>query len=576
MQIKGEFMLFNLSEFKDWLFKQSFTREINLIQMHHTWSPNYSNFNGNNHFALVESMKEYHVKTAGFSTIAQNITIYPDGMIMVCRPFNKAPAGIRGANANGLCIENIGNFDIGKDTMTAEHKEAIIFVTAVLCMKLKLTPSIDSITYHHWWDLNTGIRVLDNTSGHVTKSCPGTNFFSGNTTTAAKTNFYPLVINKINELTNPQPIVKTGYTTMRMYDSDIHIYTTNTDEDVDVTLGQQGKLEKLSTITEADKVITAKINGGFFNLDGSSEHLGTFVDEGKYYNSSNPVFIDFVYYNDGHTEVKFLKDTNEIAYAQGHAKWAIGTSWSLVVDGKINIINAEKIDHSKQKHPRTLLGQKKDGSFVFVVVQGRTANNAGVNAQQSADIMFKLGCWNAVNLDGGGSSEMIVQNQIKNKPSDGVERKVGSAIIAYKKNVNSVNKESEVVSMVLRKGDNGEAVSNLQTNLNKLGYTLVVDGDFGGKTEAAVIDFQGKHNLGADGIVGEKTKAAIETALKALLPFADWENVSDWAKPAVKKVKELGIMVGDANGNFNPKETLTREQYALTIYNVLKLLGKVE
>ena len=70
---------------------------------------------------------------------------------------------------------------------------------------------------------------------------------------------YIQYINNMNDLT--------GYSTIRMYDSTVHIYETNIDnEDVDVTLGKEGKLEKLSDITESDKNITAKINGGFLIL----------------------------------------------------------------------------------------------------------------------------------------------------------------------------------------------------------------------------------------------------------------------------------------------------------------------
>ncbi|KNY25018.1 phosphodiester glycosidase family protein [Pseudobacteroides cellulosolvens] len=514
MQVNKQFILMNRDEFKNWLFKQTFNRKISIIQQHHTYEPSYNDFNGKNHFELAIGMDNYHEDNLNYNDIAQNITIFPDGMIMICRPFDTVPAGILGANQNALCIENIGNFDINKDIMTMEQKESIIFVTATLCLKFNIVPSIDTITYHHWWDLSSGKRILDK-SGN-TKTCPGTNFFGGNTTISAKTNFIPLVLNKIGDdnimINNINSKSLIGYRKIRMYDSDVHVYETNKDEDVDVTLGQAGKLEQLSNITDPNKYIVAKTNGGFFNLNGSCEHLGTFVDEGKYYTPSNPIFIDFIYYKDGHTEVKFLKDINEVAYVQGNSKWTIGTSWSLVINGEINIINADKIDHSCQKHPRTLLGQKKDGTFILVVVQGRTSNSLGVNAQQSADIMYKLGCYNAVNLDGGGSSEMIVSDQIKNIPTDGTERKIGSAILVYNKN-KKVDNTIYKITPTIKKGNKGDNVVNLQKSLNKLGYSLVTDGDFGNKTDMAVRDFQKRKGLVVDGVVGSNT---INTILKCL------------------------------------------------------------
>jgi peptidoglycan hydrolase-like protein with peptidoglycan-binding domain len=61
----------------------------------------------------------------------------------------------------------------------------------------------------------------------------------------------------------------------------------------------------------------------------------------------------------------------------------------------------------------------------------------------------------------------------------------------------------------LKKGSKGNDVKTLQTALNKYGYKLTADGDFGKLTDAAVRDFQLGHRLNADGIVGVKTWAAL-------------------------------------------------------------------
>ena len=47
---------------------------------------------------------------------------------MICRSLNTIPAGIKGANTYGVCIENIGNFDKGKDTMTPAQRNSIALV----------------------------------------------------------------------------------------------------------------------------------------------------------------------------------------------------------------------------------------------------------------------------------------------------------------------------------------------------------------------------------------------------------------------------------------------------------------
>lgn len=202
LNMQGQYILLTRDEFKNWLFNNQFSRKIHLIQEHHTWAPSYKHFNGLNHFSLLKGMENFHVNDMGWKNIAQNITTFPDGTIAISRPFDMAPDGSMGpkAHANGIAIENVGNFDIGFDQMTKEHRETILYLNALLCIKFGLTPSIDTITYHHWWDMRTGERVLDNSEGHSVKTCPGTGFFGGNSTTAAKTHFYPLVKRKMEEI----------------------------------------------------------------------------------------------------------------------------------------------------------------------------------------------------------------------------------------------------------------------------------------------------------------------------------------------------------------------------------------
>lgn len=72
-------------------------------------------------------------------------------------------------------------------------------------------------------------------------------------------------------------------------------------------------------------------------------------------------------------------------------------------------------------------------------------------------------------------------------------------------NVQSVSNPYKLTDSIIKKGSKGESVKWLQYELNKHGYKLSVDGDFGAKTEAAVKDFQSKNKLVVDGIVGKNT-----------------------------------------------------------------------
>lgn len=195
METQGRFILMNIDEFGQWLSTNQFARVIKLVQNHHTYIPNYSHFRGSNHFQLLQGMENSHIQR-GFAEIAQNLTTFPDGTIAFCRALDKIPAGIKGANQYGICIENLGYFDTGGDTMTDEQKTTIIKANAFLCKKFNLTPGADTIVYHHWYDLNTGLFTGGTGS---TKSCPGTNFFGGNTVQDCKDNFIPLVQAEMDE-----------------------------------------------------------------------------------------------------------------------------------------------------------------------------------------------------------------------------------------------------------------------------------------------------------------------------------------------------------------------------------------
>ena len=85
--------------------------------------------------------------------------------------------------------------------------------------------------------------------------------------------------------------------------------------------------------------------------------------------------------------------------------------------------------------------------------------------------------------------------------------------------------------MLLGEGSAGEAVRDLQRNLAALGHPLAIDGIFGRETEKAVRAFQRDHSLGADGIAGPRTLAAVRQAL----PFGEagggwWQAMQAWAR----------------------------------------------
>lgn len=195
METKFDFTKRSISEFENWIANFKVARTVLYLQQHHTWSPNYTLFDGNNHFELQKSMKDYHVHHNGWMDIGQHFTIFPDGSIITGRSLEVSPACILGNNANAICIENLGNFDIDKDVMTTQQRDGIIRATAAICKKFSIPVNTDKIVYHHWFNLSTGER---NNGTQNNKSCPGTNFFGGNTVEACQANFLPLVLEALN------------------------------------------------------------------------------------------------------------------------------------------------------------------------------------------------------------------------------------------------------------------------------------------------------------------------------------------------------------------------------------------
>lgn len=83
------------------------------------------------------------------------------------------------------------------------------------------------------------------------------------------------------------------------------------------------------------------------------------------------------------------------------------------------------------RHPRTAIGVRKDGTLVLATVDGRQPKKSvGMTLAELTALMWELGCAEAMNLDGGGSTTMVIRNKIVNSVSDATgERPVSDALI---------------------------------------------------------------------------------------------------------------------------------------------------
>lgn len=113
-------------------------------------------------------------------------------------------------------------------------------------------------------------------------------------------------------------------------------------------------------------------------------------------------------------------------------------SGPLLIDDTVDM-PLDSISFNTNRHPRTMVGITGNGRLLFVVVDGRQPGYAdGMSLFELRALAHSLGCTDALNLDGGGSTTMVVagegSNGVVNRPSGKVERPVPSILFVRSNN----------------------------------------------------------------------------------------------------------------------------------------------
>jgi hypothetical protein len=106
---------------------------------------------------------------------------------------------------------------------------------------------------------------------------------------------------------------------------------------------------------------------------------------------------------------------------------AMGGNWILVKEGKPNPALS-----LARRDPRTAIGWNQRHLFLVVVDGRQSGLSAGMTPSELAEYLAGLGCQNAMNLDGGGSSTLWLEGQVRNSPSEGIQRRVANALLVVK------------------------------------------------------------------------------------------------------------------------------------------------
>ena len=115
-------------------------------------------------------------------------------------------------------------------------------------------------------------------------------------------------------------------------------------------------------------------------------------------------------------------------------KQAVGGGPWILKDGKRFIdLEAEGMgtSFSTTRHPRTAVGTTADGKLMMVTVDGRQSISAGISLPELSELMKRLGCVNAINLDGGGSTTMAIRGIVANSISGSDERAVANGLLVF-------------------------------------------------------------------------------------------------------------------------------------------------
>ena len=242
----------------------------------------------------------------------------------------------------------------------------------------------------------------------------------------------------------------------------------NNDPNIDVNVVVSDDLDRKETLSQFSKNNNATIvvNGGYFLTDNNpSEHVGLLYvnnqtvspalkslirNNRRYFTARGALgFLDnkgidiawvtskndsLFYFpepigNSPDNPVDSFDYTNSLFWDVDDA---IHAGPVLIHNGEIRITTNEEVFFGSsipEIHPRTAAGYRKNGDPILLVVDGRQINSRGVDLMELAIIMKDLDCVEAINLDGGGSSAMVVDGKLINRPSGtSNQREVMSAI----------------------------------------------------------------------------------------------------------------------------------------------------
>lgn len=201
------------------------------------------------------------------------------------------------------------------------------------------------------------------------------------------------------------------------------------------SVGRRRTSALLSALADTIAVLGG-VNADFFRFDPPGVPTGLLVARGIMLTppSARPVFaVDSM----GTPQIAVFRIDPTGRLAPFHPLEAVGGHPVLVREGELSAEARDSNAFAVTRHPRTAVGLTADGRVLLVVVDGRQpGRSVGMSLRELGGLMLALGARDALNLDGGGSTTLVVRGagragglQVANSPSDSAgERPVGDAL----------------------------------------------------------------------------------------------------------------------------------------------------
>ncbi len=195
----------------------------------------------------------------------------------------------------------------------------------------------------------------------------------------------------------------------------------------------QNVMEHMQSAVKNGKNIIAGVNANFFALNTSYSPIGLAVKDGTLISASKSSYPFFAVTDEGKIIIDEGSKYND--YVNDGFNFVHGVSGNKLVL-KDGLLTEGAYETGQGPHPRTAVGITEDGMIILGAVDGRQLlHSNGTGYGRLAIWMRSLGAEIALNLDGGGSTSLVLRNPesnnyaVRNSPSDGELRKIFNSLL---------------------------------------------------------------------------------------------------------------------------------------------------